>query len=201
MSEPIHFYFDFSSPYAYLGSVMIQEVAKKHKREVHWHSFMLGAAFKGENTGPLTVYPRKGEYSRLDFDRTARKYGIPFKMPEEFPKVTLAASRGFFWLWRQDAELAKIFANAVFSAYFVDGRDISDTSVILVIAEGSGVDAKSLEAAFNSSDIKTAYKASVEEIVDTKKIFGAPFFIVDGEPFWGADRVVQIDEWLTTGGW
>ncbi|MEP4193225.1 MAG: 2-hydroxychromene-2-carboxylate isomerase, partial [Sneathiella sp.] len=193
MSEPIHFYFDFSSPYAYLGSVMIEEVAEKHTRDVHWHSFMLGAAFKGENTGPLTVYPRKGEYSRLDFDRTARKYKIPFEMPIEFPKLTLAASRGFFWLWQQDPEQAKAFAKAVFSAYFVDGQDISDASVILAIAEESGANVNTLEAAFNSSDVKAAYKASVEEIVDHKKIFGAPFFIVDEEPFWGADRVVQID--------
>ena len=92
MPDAIDFYFDFSSPYAYLGSVMIEEVAKKHGRSVRWHSFMLGVAFKGEKTGPLTVYPRKGEYSRLDFDRTARKYKIPFNMPNDFPKATLAAT-------------------------------------------------------------------------------------------------------------
>ncbi len=201
MPDAIDFYFDFSSPYAYLGSVMIEEVAKKHGRSVRWHSFMLGAAFKGEKTGPLTVYPRKGEYSRLDFDRTARKYKIPFTMPADFPKTTLAASRGFFWLTGQDEEKAKAFARAVFAAYFVDSRDISDPKVILTIAEEQGLDRQALETAFNSDAVKDAYKASVEQIVDQKKIFDAPFFVVDGEPFWGADRVVQIDEWLETGGW
>ncbi len=201
MSAPIEFYFDFSSPYAYLGSHMIEQVAQKHGREVKWYSFMLGAAFKQENTGPLTVYPRKGEYSRLDFDRTARKYDIPFNMPAEFPKMTLAASRGFFWLSSKDEAQAKDFAKAVFAAYFVRGEDISDKSVILQIAKATGVDTELLGNAMDEGSVKAGYKASVEEIVDGKKVFGAPYFIVDGEPFWGADRIVQIDEWLTTGGW
>jgi len=201
MSAPIDFYFDFSSPYAYLASRMIGPVAAKHGREVNWQSFMLGAAFKGEKTMPLTMYPKKGAYSRLDFDRTARKHGIPFNMPDEFPKVTLHASRAFFWLSQQDAAAAQKFGEAVFAAYFVDGRDISDASVILDIAEEAGLNREEVEAAIQDPANKDAYKASVEEIVEGKQIFGAPFFIVDGEPFWGADRVGQIDEWLQTGGW
>lgn len=201
MAAPIDFYFDFSSPYAYLGSEMIEVVAKKHGREVSWHSFMLGAAFKQENTGPLTFYPRKGDYSKLDFDRTARKHSIPFNMPAEFPKKTLAASRGFFWLSKQDEEKAKQFAMAVFAAYFVEGRDISDVAVILEIVKSLGLDDAAFGEAIQQDALKQAYKESVDEIVNEKKVFGAPYFIVNGEPFWGADRVVQIDEWLTTGGW
>ncbi len=201
MGAPIDFYFDFSSPYAYLASRMIGQVAEKHGREVNWHSFMLGAAFKGENTGPLTMYPRKGAYSVHDFYRTARKYDIPFNMPEDFPKTTLGASRVFFWLSGKNAELARKFAEAVFAAYFVDGRDISDKGIILQVAEECGLFANEIDAVMGDAEVKEAYKASVEEIVDTKDIFGAPFFIVDGEPFWGADRVVQVDEWLKTGGW
>jgi len=201
MSAPIEFYFDFSSPYAYLGSEMIGRVAEKHGRRVNWHSFMLGAAFKGENTGPLTSYPRKGEYSRRDFDRTARKYGIPFNMPSDFPKMTLAASRGFYWLSGKNENLAKAFAKAVFAAYFVNGQDISDLTIIQKITKSLDIDTDEFSSAIQQDSVKDAYRASVEEIVDEKKIFGAPYFLVDGEPFWGADRIVQIDEWLTTGGW
>ena len=201
MGAPIDFYFDFSSPYAYLASRMIGPVAEKHGRDVNWHSFMLGAAFKGENTGPLTVYPRKGAYSVHDFYRTARKYNIPFQMPEDFPKITLGASRVFYWLSNENKELAHKFAAAVFEAYFVNGRDISERQVVLQIAEECGLFAKEIGDVMDDPEVKEAYKASVEEIVNTKDIFGAPFFIVDGEPFWGADRVVQVDEWLATGGW
>ena len=201
MSAPIDFYFDFSSPYAYLASRMIGPVAEKHGREVNWHSFMLGAAFKGEKTMPLTMYPKKGAYSRLDFDRTARKHGIPFNMPVDFPKVTLHASRVFFWLSQKDKAAAQAFGEAVFAAYFVNGRDISDASVILDIAEEANLVRRDVEAVMQDAAIKEAYKASVDDIVDGKEIFGAPYFVVDGEPFWGADRVGQIDEWLQTGGW
>ncbi|MEH6404492.1 MAG: 2-hydroxychromene-2-carboxylate isomerase [Sneathiella sp.] len=201
MSEIIEFYFDFSSPYAYLGSKMIEAVAEKHGRTVEWRSFMLGTAFKGENTGPLTIYPRKGEYSLLDFDRTARKYDIPFNMPSEFPKLTILASRGFYWLCGKNTDLAKEFAQAVFAAYFVEGQDISSTEVILDIVRKLPIDEDVFSEAVQDKDLKDAYKTSVVEIVDEKKVFGAPFFIVDGEPFWGADRIVQIDEWLSTGGW
>lgn len=201
MSKVIEFYFDFSSPYAYLGSKMIEAVAEKHGRTVQWHSFLLGTAFKGENTGPLTMYPRKGEYSLLDFDRTARKNGITFNMPREFPKLTILASRGFYWLSEKNSDLAKEFAQAVFAAYFVEGQDIAIADVIMDIARKLPIDEKEFSEAVQDTVLKDAYKASVMDIVNEKKIFGAPFFLVDGEPFWGADRIVQIDEWLTTGGW
>ena len=201
MPGPIDFYFDFSSPYAYLGSHLIGPVAEKHGREVHWHPFMLGVAMRGEKTFPLTEYPLKGAYSRMDFDRTARYHNIPFIMPEEFPKATLAASRGFLWLSKSDPAQAVDFAKAVYAAYFVEGQDISDSEIVADIAEKASINREGFLAAIQDPVIKEDFKKSVEEIVFEKKVFGAPFFVADGEAFWGADRVAQLDEWLTTGGW
>ena len=147
MSESIDFYFDFSSPYAYLGSHLIEPVAQKHGREVNWHPFMLGVAMKGEKTFPLTQYPLKGDYSRMDFDRTARYHNIPFIMPDEFPKVTLAASRGFLWLTDRDREQAVDFAKSVYAAYFVEGKDISDPDIVAAIAADAGADRTAFLAA------------------------------------------------------
>ena len=201
MTTPIEFYFDFSSPYAYLGSHLIEPVALKHDREVHWHPFMLGVAMKGEKTFPLTQYPLKGAYSRMDFDRTARYHNIPFIMPKDFPKTTLAASRGFLWIEKEDPALAVDFAKAVYAAYFVEGKDISELEVVADIAENTGVDRDAFVAATQDQKIKEEFKKSVESIIFKEKVFGAPFFVVNGEQFWGADRVRQIDEWLTKGGW
>ena len=201
MPGPIDFYFDFSSPYAYLGSHLIGPVAAKHGRDVVWHPFMLGVAMKGEKTFPLTEYPLKGEYSRMDFERTARYHNIPFIMPDDFPKATLAASRGFLWLSNTDPAHAVDFAKAVYAAYFVEGKDISDAEVVADIAAENGVDRSNFLEAIQDPVVKEAFKNSVEEIVFKKKVFGAPFFIVDDAAFWGADRVAQLDEWLTTGGW
>lgn len=201
MAGPIDFYFDFSSPYAYLGSHLIEPVAVKHGRELLWHPFMLGIAMKGEKTFPLTEYPMKGDYSRMDFERTARYHNIPFVMPAAFPKLTLAAARGFLWIERQNPARAVAFAKAVFAAYFAHGRDIADPAVVADIAASSGVDREAFAAAIEEPEIKRAFTASVEDTVFEKKVFGAPFFIVEGERFWGADRVAQLNEWLTRGGW
>ncbi|MEH6527487.1 MAG: 2-hydroxychromene-2-carboxylate isomerase [Sneathiella sp.] len=201
LPTPIDFYFDFSSPYAYLGSHLIGPVAKKHGRDVQWHPFMLGVAMKGEKTFPLTQYPKKGEYSRIDFDRTARRHNIPFNMPTDFPKATLAASRGYLWIAQDDEAVAVAFAQKVFAAYFAENHDISDPEIVADIASDCGVDRSAFLEAIQSPAIKDAFKNSVEEIVSGKKVFGAPYFVVDGEAFWGADRVGQLDDWLAEGGW
>ncbi|MAZ03860.1 MAG: 2-hydroxychromene-2-carboxylate isomerase, partial [Sneathiella sp.] len=93
------------------------------------------------------------------------------------------------------------FAKAVYAAYFVEGKDISEPEVVADIAAGVGAERTAFLAAVQDAEIKEAFKKSVEEIVFERKVFGAPFFIVDGQSFWGADRVGQLDEWLTTGGW
>jgi 2-hydroxychromene-2-carboxylate isomerase len=76
MAAPIDFYFDFSSPYGYLAAQKIEALAAKHGREVDWHPVLLGVIFKETGSAPLTMVPLKGDYSRRDFERSARFHGI-----------------------------------------------------------------------------------------------------------------------------
>jgi len=86
MAAPIDFYFDFSSPYGYLASQKIEALAAKYGRTVEWHPVLLGVVFKETGASPLTMVPLKGEYSRRDFERSARFHGIAgFRMPPKFP--------------------------------------------------------------------------------------------------------------------
>ena len=133
--DPIEFWFDFSSPYSYLASELIDELAAKHGRKVKWRPMMLGAAFKASGLPLLITVPLKGEYSKRDFDRSARFLGIPYKFPSKFPLATLAAARGYYWLHGEDCAKAREFAHAVFRAYWVDGRDISELPVVLEIVD------------------------------------------------------------------
>ncbi len=199
MSEPIAFYFDFSSPYSYLASELIDPVAEKYGRKVRWRPIMLGAAFKAVGTQPLVSYPIKGQYSKRDFDRSARFYGIPFRFPSRFPVVTLAAARAYYWLHGQDCATARTFAHAVFRAYWVDDRDIGETDTVLAIAAAQGIDGNALAAAIATPEIKDRLKQETEAAID-QGMFGAPYFVVDGEPFWGVDRLPQLEKWLATGG-
>jgi 2-hydroxychromene-2-carboxylate isomerase len=199
MTEPIEFWFDFSSPYSYLASERIDDLAAKHGRKVKWRPIMLGAAFKASGLPLLLTVPLKGEYSKRDIERSARFMGVPYSFPPKFPLATLIAARGYYWLHGQDCAKAREFAHAVFRAYWVDGRDISESPVVLAITTGLGIDGDAFTAAVATPEIKDRVKQETDAAI-AKGMFGAPYFMVDGEPFWGADRLPQIDKWLATGG-
>jgi 2-hydroxychromene-2-carboxylate isomerase len=199
MSEPIEFYFDFSSPYSYLASELIDDLAAKYGRKVKWRPMLLGVVFQKTGQPLLVNVPLKGEYSLRDFSRSARYFNVPFKFPAKFPMSTVSAARAYYWLHGQDCARARQFARAVFRAYWVDGRDISDLAVVSDIAANLGTDRDALAAGIGTPEIKERLKAETDTAI-AKGMCGAPYFVVDGEPFWGADRLPQIEKWLATGG-
>ncbi|MBI4990087.1 MAG: 2-hydroxychromene-2-carboxylate isomerase [Rhodocyclales bacterium] len=199
MADPIEFYFDFSSPYSYLASELIDDLAAKYGRKVKWRPMLLGVVFQKTGQPLLVNVPLKGEYSMRDFSRSARYYGVPFKFPAKFPLSTLSAARAYYWLHGQDCQKACDFARAMFRAYWADGRDISDMDVMLDIAASLGIDREALSAGIATPEIKERLKVETETAI-ARGMCGAPYFVVDGEPFWGADRLPQIEKWLQTGG-
>ncbi len=199
MAEPIEFYFDFSSPYSYIAAEVIDGLAERYGRKVKWRPMLLGVVFQKTGQPLLVNVPLKGEYSLRDFARSARYHGVPFKFPAKFPLSTVSAARAYYWLHGQDCAKARQFARAAFRAYWVDGRDISDLAVLQEIAAGLGVDPAALAAGVATPEIKERLRAETEAAL-AKGMCGAPWFVVDGEPFWGADRLPQIEKWLQTGG-
>jgi len=196
---PIDFFFDFSSPYGYLGAEKIDDIAARHGRVVEWHPILLGVVFRATGGAPLTEIPIKGDYSKHDFARSARFLGVPFKFPSRFPLATHNAARAFLWLTDRDNTLAKNFARAVYRAYFAEDTDIANTDNLLGIAGSMGVDRPSLQQAMADPAVKERLRAENDAAL-ARGVFGSPFFFVDGEPFWGSDRLPQIDRWLETGG-
>jgi 2-hydroxychromene-2-carboxylate isomerase len=188
VKAPIDFYFDFSSPYGYLASKKIDALAARHGRKVNWRPMLLGAAFKATGGAPLPSIPLKGEYSKRDFLRSARFYGIPYNPPDPFPVSTVAACRAFYSL-ADGAERRKL-ASAFFNAYFVDNLNIGEPANVLKVARELG-----LQPDIESQAVKDRTRAEVEAAL-AKGVFGSPYIIVDGEPFWGVDRFEQIERWL-----
>lgn len=199
MSEPIEFYFDFSSPYSYIAAEVIDGLAEKYGRKVKWRPILLGVVFQKTGQPLLVNVPLKGEYSMRDFARSARYHGVPFTFPAKFPLSTVSAARAYYWLHGQNCQKARDFARAVFRAYWVDGRDISDLAVLQDIAAALGIDGAALAAGIATPEIKERLKAETDTAL-AKGMCGAPYFVVDNEPFWGADRLPQIEKWLQTGG-
>lgn len=200
MKTPVDFYFDFSSPYGYLAAERIEALAAKHQRGVNWRPVLLGAIFKVTGTQPLTFVPLKGEYTRRDLPRTARFHGIEFRMPSKFPIATQAAARLVVWQRGIDhATRCSSLTKALYRAYFLADRDIGDPDIAADVAAETGLERNAARAAIDDVSIKDALKRDVDAAI-AAGVFGSPFVIVDGEPFWGLDRFEQIERWLASSG-
>lgn len=199
MPTPLQFHFDFSSPYGYLASQKIEALAARHGRAVDWRPMLLGAAFKVAGTQPLTSIPLKGDYTKRDLPRSARYHGVPFRMPSKFPIATQAPARIVLWQKAIDPGASAPLVKALYRAYFVDDRDISSPDVAADVAAEAGFNRDGARAAIDDPAIKDQLKRNVEAAI-AAGVFGSPFIIVDGEPFWGIDRFDQIERWLASGG-
>lgn len=195
MINPIDFYFDFSSPYGYFASAKIDEIAARHGRQVIWRPILLGAVFKITGQQPLPTIPLKGSYAKHDLARTARLLGVPFRLPTKFPVAGQAPSRAFYWAGDRDPALAKRLAHALYRAYFAEDRDISSPEVTANVAAKLGLDRDDVLQALNDPAVKERLKTEVDAAIE-RGVFGSPYVVIDGEPFWGADRLEQVDRWL-----
>ena len=198
MPNAIDFYFDFASPYGYLAATQIEKVAARHARRVRWRPILLGAAFKSTGMRPLVDIPLRGAYMRRDLPRFARYLGVPFAEPPGFPIAALAAARAVVWLDDAAPEQAPRLARALYDAHWGRGEDIREPAQVAAIAAPLGIDLAALIAAVQTPEIKDRLKRRVEDSL-AAGVFGSPFVFVEGEPFWGADRIDQLDWWLGGG--
>lgn len=196
---PIQFYFDFSSPYAYIASEWIDAVAARHGRTVQWQAILLGVTFQAAELKPPVAHPIKRDYALRDFERSAHFAGLPYRQPETFPIPTQHAARVFWWLHdTQGPQQAVGFARAGLRAYFTRGVVLSDPPQLRALLAELGVDADAAEQAWQDETWKQRLRG-VNEAAVAAGVFGAPFFMIDGEPFWGNDRQPQIERWLARG--
>ena len=199
MAAPIDFYFDFSSPYGYFAATRISALATKYGRTVSWRPMLLGAVFKITGSAPLPTLPLKGPYSKRDMLRTARYLDIPFSFPDPFPISTQAPARAVYWLEQQAPQQIESAVLALYRAYFVDGKDISSPEVTAEVLAPLGFEPAKVVAALGDPAIKDRLKQQTTAAID-RGVFGSPYVVVDDEPFWGHDRLDQVERWLAQGG-
>lgn len=200
MPAAIDFYFDFSSPYGYLAAERIDALAEKHGRKAAWRPILLGAVFPQTGSQPLLNIPLKGDYARRDMERSARLLGVPFRLPPSFPFMSVAACRAFYWLCDRDPARAVALAKALYRAAFAEGQPIDSAESVVAVATSLGEDGGKLAAALKDPAVKQRLREEVEAAI-SKGVFGSPLIVVDGEPFWGQDRLDHVDLWLQRGGW
>ncbi|MCA8884043.1 MAG: 2-hydroxychromene-2-carboxylate isomerase [Rhodobacteraceae bacterium] len=189
----ITFWFDFGSTYAYLSAMRIAELAAGAAVPVIWRPFLLGPIFadQGWQTSPFNIYPAKGRYMWRDMERLCQARGLEFVRPDPFPQHGLRAARVAQLALKTDRGAA--FCREVFQAQFARGADISQTETLRDCLDRCALPAELLDRS-GAPPNKAALRASTDA-ARCAGLFGAPSFTVDGELFWGDDRLEDALAW------
>jgi 2-hydroxychromene-2-carboxylate isomerase len=200
--KPIQFYFDFISPFGYFASLRIDEIARRHGREVEWTSMLVGVSvLKVMGIPAIVELPLKGPYVVNDAKRYARRHQLAFERPSPSPTSRpVEAGRAFAWAKEFDPVAAKRLAGLIFQSYFIRCLDIAEDSVLSACVSEAELSWKSFEAARAEGTPAKLFRRNVDESIQ-RGVFGSPFFIVDGEPFFGLEKLPVVEDWLATGGW
>ena len=182
--KSIEFWFDFGSNYSYLSVMRVV----RNGIDVVWRPFLLGPIFQsfGWNNSPFVLQKEKGEYTWRDMARQCAKYGIPWRMPTEFPRLGVLPLR--IMLVAEGQPWAGEFARRVMLRNFHLDQEIQSKDAMTFILVDLGLPAAEIIAAATSDATKARLREQTET-AKTRKIFGAPTFFARGEMFWGNDRL------------
>ena len=190
MAGTLEFYFDYGSPYSYLADTQVESIAKRTGATLVRKPMLLGGVFKSTGNHSPAGLPAKSTWSSFDMPMWARFYGVPFQRNPFFPVNTLALMRG--------AAAAQIdgsfdrYHPAMFKAMWVDGRNLNDMTEVAAVLAGAGLDAQKFGNRIREQDVKDRLKATTDEAV-ARGVFGAPTSFVDGNMFFGNDRLPFVE--------
>ena len=196
MSKKIEFLFDFGSPNAYLSWKAVPEIEKRTGTTFTYVPVLLGGIFKAtNNVSPVIAnqgIKNKGEYQFLEIERFVKKHGLTkFKFNAHFPVNTLQIMRGAIAA-EMDGMLPKYLA-VVMPAMWEDSQKMDDPDVIKSVLDAGGIDGAHILARIQEADVKAKLVANTEDAVN-RGAFGIPTFFVDGDIYFGKDRLRDVEE-------
>jgi 2-hydroxychromene-2-carboxylate isomerase len=194
----IEFWYEFASSYSYLAADRIETAAARSGHRLRFRPFLLGPIFAahGWKDSPFNIYPVKGRYMWRDMERLCAERGQAFRRPTVFPRNGLNAARIAFI--GQDEPWIGAFTRAVYRTNYAEDGDISDPTILAGLLAELGLDAAALTERSRDAAAKQAFRAQNERAV-ALGVFGAPSFLVDGELFWGDDRLEHALAWADRG--
>ena len=193
--KTFEFWFDFGSPAAYLAFTQIPSIEAETGAKAIYCPMLLGGVFQATgNHSPATI-PAKGKYIFNDFNRYAKRYGVPFNNNPHFPINTLLLMRGAAGMQQQHPEQFLAYCKAVFQSIWVEALNMNDPAIVGAALHKAAFDPQQLMALANDPATKDALKTTTTEAV-SRGAFGAPTFFVDGQMFWGQDRLDFVKEAL-----
>lgn len=186
MPHPIEFFFDFGSPTAYLAWTQAPRIAEETGAEVIHRPFLLGGVFKDTGNRSPVMVPAKGKYMVTDLRRWAAKWGVTLEMNPFFPINTLNLMRGAAALVGKD-EFAP-YVETVMTALWTRRKNMGDLETVAEVLNEAGLDGPAIIAASQEDAAKDLLRDNTDEAV-RRGAFGAPTFFVNGELFFGQDRL------------
>lgn len=192
--KAMEFWFEFASTYSYPAAMRVEAAARAADVALIWKPFLLGPIFQaqGYESSPFVAFPLKGQYMWRDVARLCSKYGLDWQQPSSFPRTSILASR--IGCSHADAAWLPAFVRAVYHANFAEDRNIADDAVIHACLQTLDLDADAIIAHTTSAAEKSKLREQGAQAL-SRGIFGAPSFIVDGELFWGNDRLEDALAW------
>lgn len=193
--QTVEFFFDFGSPTTYLAWTQLPRICAAAGATLVYRPMLLGGVFQATgNASPVTI-PAKGKYMLTDMARFARRYGVPMRFNPHFPINTLALMRGAVGVQLRWPQRFDDYVKAMFTAMWVEGRNMGDTTIVAETLGQAGFDARALLELTADPAIKEALKKNTEEAV-SRGAFGAPTMFVGEQMFFGQDRLDFVKEAL-----
>ncbi len=194
MSKTLEFCFDVGSPTAYLAHKRLQQLRAQYDLELRYIPILLGGVFKATgNVSPVTI-PAKGRYmTEQDLPRFARRYGVTLRFNPHFPINTLTLMRAAVAARRLGC--FDTYVDTVYDAIWTRELDMGDPEVVAKVLTDAGLDAEQLLALAGEGDVKAELAANTEAAV-ARGVFGAPTMFMDGQMYFGQDRLDFVEEAL-----
>lgn len=191
----IDYYFATLSPYCYLAGQRLEAVAAKHGATINYKPFDIIAAFsRTGGTPPPQRHISRIEYRAQELPRQAKKLGMPFNLkPAHWP--TNGAPSAYAFIAAQNAGGGDLgaLAHAIFRAVWAEEKDIAQDDVIRACLSEAGFDPGLADSGLLEG--AETYARNLEDAVE-HGVFGAPFYIVGDQRFWGQDRIEDVDAYL-----
>jgi len=197
MTTIVHYYLAPQSPWTYLGHQRLMHMAQQAGAEVRVIPMDLGKVFPVSGGLPLGQRaPQRQAYRFVELERFSKHLQMPLHLrPQFFPVAGDDAARLIIavGMHHGSAQAAK-FAGAVLAAVWVQERNIADTQTLSELLSENQLDGACLELSRNA-DVQKQYDANTQEAIDIG-VFGSPTYVIDGELFWGQDRLEFVSRKL-----
>ena len=192
MTKSIEFYFDFSSPYAYLGFKEIKKYEKKYPFQIKYMPIFLGGLHNSAGITPAAFNKMKSKYMIQDTQLVATKKNIKFSFNSYFPIKTVNFMRGAIIAKNDNSE--KIYIEKIFDSIWRDGLNMNDNIIINKVLKNLDLNPNIFFGKVSDIKIKDKLKKLTNDALK-RGIFGAPTYYVNRKIFFGQDRLIYaIDE-------